>query len=112
MEKKKRKRRKKKRIKRDPTLYAKESHAIRISPELNSELLKLRRRLESYDNIIRRLLGMPVSKYKEYTAKIMFAIDDGTHLFEDEAVARGEAIRLAVKSGKKPSPILRIRTAC
>lgn len=101
------------RLPRKKTEYAEKSKAIRLSPEVDELLLSMSRRNESYDNIIRRLLAMPTVKYSQYAAKEMFVINDGTHVFTDEAVALGEAIRLSVKNKtKKPAPILKVRTAC
>lgn len=104
--------RKKKRIPRSKKKYAEESRVVRLSPEVDSTVKALGHRNESYDNILRRLLGMPTTKHTKETSLTLYAIDDGTHLFTEEAVARGEAIKLAVKNKqKKPAPVMRIRTA-
>src|SRR5665213_2488101 len=108
---KQRKRRFGKRLGRKATVYAKESKVLRLSPEVNDELKSISHANESYDNVLRRLLGLPARKYGKEASATLFAINDGTHLFTDEAIARGEAIKLAVKNKQKaPAPVVKVRT--
>lgn len=105
------KKKKVRQVKRDTLVYEKTSKVIRLSPELIALLNSKLMRSESFDNLLRRLLGLPANKYSDRIALTFWVIDDGGHSFTDEAVARGEAIRLAVKSGKKPYSIIKVREA-
>jgi hypothetical protein len=102
------KRKKKKLIQRPVDAYKKESKVIRISPELAKTIIGLGYHNEPYDNILRRILGMPVNKYQQKVSKEMWTIQEFT--FIDEAEARGEAIRLAVKLKRKPGQVIKIRS--
>lgn len=93
--------------------YKKKSRLIRLSPEMDEELLKVGRRSESYDNILRRVFGLKVNKHEDKVSEKFFGVldENSSYLFKDEAEARGMAIRLAAKHGTRvPFKVLKLRT--
>ncbi len=107
------KRKKKRLVTRPKDTYKKESKVIRVSPELDKLLKGIGHRGESYDNIIRRIMGLPVNKYADETAGTCYAVlnEREPHLFEDLAEAKGAAVRLAVKHGlKSPFNITKLKS--
>lgn len=107
-------RKKKRLIKRPKNSYKKESRVIRLSPEVDKMIKSLGKRGEPYDNILRRLLGLPTNKYQEAAAKDFWVVveqEANSRIFDNEAEANGRATLLAVRDGKKkPFPVVKLRS--
>ena len=75
--------------------------AIRLSNEVLNVLGRKMRKGESYDNLMRRMLGMPTKKAKPQPIEVFWLLPKALTVKKTLAEARGEAIILAVRRGKK-----------
>jgi len=85
--------------------------AIKLSHELISTLKKKQRKNESYDSVIRRILGMVTREGKEQELKIYYILTQPEGAaFDRLETARGEAmIRAAMRGKRKAEKPIKMR---
>ena len=76
---------------------------IKVSAEVYRHLTALKRGREGYDACLRRQFGLPSRKGYPQSVRSYFVIDSPDMLIirRSKSEARGDAIMLAVKKGKK-----------
>jgi hypothetical protein len=88
---------------------------IRVSREVEVFLRAKQRKVETYDALLRRFFGLPTKKGKEQPLRTFYVIPDESHAplcFTSAAVAKGEAVRQAVRAGtKKVTKVITVREA-
>ena len=87
-----------------------EGRIIRVSHDIEDLLFAHRSGRESFDKTLRRILGLPVRKGDEPERRTYFLIESARkyHVFMDKKEARGAAIQLAIRAGrKKPESVIR-----
>ena len=91
-------------------MATKNSRVVRLSNEVADRLKEFRRGRESYDHIIRVMLGLPTTKHNNIKIKEFWALRRPTmRLYKDKGEAKGAAITRAVKDGlKHPEPVKRV----
>ena len=76
---------------------------IRISDDVTNFLNRKRRKNESYDSLLRRVFGLPDKSGNAQELKVYWVIDNSgdPQAYVEESIARGDAVRLAIRAGKK-----------
>jgi hypothetical protein len=75
--------------------------AVRLSNAVLAVLKPKLKRGESYDNLLRRMLGLPSRKNEAQTRAIFWVLPQTLIATKNLAEARGEAILAAVQQGKQ-----------
>ena len=80
-----------------------QAKAVKLTADVIGRLDRKRRKGESYDSMLRRQFGFPSRKGEPQPLQEFFVLpNDGQPLiFLSEAEARGAAITLAVRKGKR-----------
>jgi len=76
-------------------------HPVRLSNAVLSVLNTKMRKGESYDNLLRRMLGIPSIKNEPQPRITLWLLPQALIAAKTLAEARGEAILCAVQQGKK-----------
>lgn len=74
---------------------------VRLSWEVLKYVKRYAGAKESFDSVLRRLLGLPTKKGEKQELRVFWTVPGQKKLYEDRADAAGESILLAHKSGKR-----------
>lgn len=74
---------------------------VRLSNEVLGVLTKKLRTRESYDSLLRRILGMSTRNGKTQTLETFWVLSNTLTVRRSLAEARGEAVLQAVRTGKR-----------
>lgn len=74
---------------------------VRLGASVYARLLVKKRDGESWDSLMRRLLGLANKKGIEQTKRTYWILPQAKLIFDNEKDARGMSVVIAVKAGKK-----------
>lgn len=84
--------------------------AIKLSHEVIDRLKRKQRKRESFDSVLRRILGMPSRSGERQELKILYALTEPGLVFERLEEARGESmVQAAMKKKRKAEKPIKLR---